>query len=166
MVQKDITHQVKEITVVCVVCNKSFIANRKNRLYCTKKCRHKFDRQNKPEKIKLYAKTHYENKRLANRVEQTIWENARGRARQHNIPFTITVEDILKCPQFCPILGLELKRNFKIAGPDSPSLDRIDNSKGYILGNVRIISNKANSNKGNLSLAEIERLYHYSLGLI
>lgn len=39
----------------------------------------------------------------------------------------------------------------------SPSLDRIRPGEGYVLGNVRVLSDYANRLKGNLSLEDIER---------
>jgi hypothetical protein len=55
-------------------------------------------------------------------------------------------------PIVCPILGIPIiKEVTNKLGPKttSPSIDRIDNSKGYIKGNVQVISNKANVMKGN-----------------
>ena len=38
---------------------------------------------------------------------------------------------------------------------NSPSLDRMDNSKGYVKGNVQVISHKANSMKFSASKDEL-----------
>jgi hypothetical protein len=40
----------------------------------------------------------------------------------------------------------------------SPSLDRVDPRKGYVPGNVRVISDRANRLKGDRSLSEIQAL--------
>jgi hypothetical protein len=39
--------------------------------------------------------------------------------------------------------------------PDSPSLDRIDPSKGYVKGNVRVISARANLLKNDATVGEL-----------
>ena len=52
------------------------------------------------------------------------------------------------------------------AAPNAASIDRIDGSKGYIKGNVSIISWKANRAKCNLSVDEIFKLAEYFSWLI
>jgi hypothetical protein len=66
--------------------------------------------------------------------------------------------DIPEIPEYCPIFPW-IKLNYKAGNisrlPDAPSLDRIDNSKGYIPGNVRIISWRANKLKGEAENREL-----------
>lgn len=66
-------------------------------------------------------------------------------------------------PAFCPVLGLPLYRNTGGAaqGPNSPSLDRIDASLGYVRGNVAVISAKANAIKSNATPEELLRVAAY-----
>tara|TARA_Y100001938_G_scaffold104877_1_gene143123 strand:+ start:1883 stop:2233 length:351 start_codon:yes stop_codon:yes gene_type:complete len=87
-------------------------------------------------------------------------DNARKRAVIKNLPFELyTYKDLPKVPKKCPYLGIDLIVG-KIGGLDSsPSLDRIDNTKGYIKGNVQIISRKANQIKNNASFEEFEMIY-------
>lgn len=98
-------------------------------------------------------------------VEKKLLYSARCRAKKKGQECTISESDIV-VPKVCPILGIELytipgKRQH---GP-SPSLDRIDNTKGYIPGNVRVISYRANAFKNNMTPQQIERLYKYVFGL-
>ena len=88
---------------------------------------------------------------------------ARQRAMAAKIEFTISVEDIV-IPEVCPIYGMSLEFHKKHPQNNSYSLDRVDNSKGYVPGNVRVISRLANSVKGNLSLDLLKRYYLYSIG--
>lgn len=83
-----------------------------------------------------------------------MWKSIKNRgAGGHE--FTILPGDI-ELPSHCPILGIPLVfRKGKGAWADSPSVDRIDNSKGYIPGNVWVISRKANSMKGNATPKEL-----------
>lgn len=79
---------------------------------------------------------------------------ARRRAKASGIECTITAEDIT-IPKRCPLLGLRLKRRDKDC---APTLDRIDPAKGYIPGNVWVISMKANRIKNDATLEELEQL--------
>lgn len=98
---------------------------------------------------------------------QGYWiTNLRIRARKMGLPFNLTKED-LPVPDLCPVLKIPLI--FASGGkptPNSPSADRVDNSKGYIKGNVRIISFKANRAKGDMTLEDAERLVSYMKGEI
>jgi len=78
---------------------------------------------------------------------------AKLRAKNKGLAFDIT-ETSFEIPVYCPILGIELKRTPIKASDCSPSLDRIDNSKGYIEGNVRVISRRANLLKSNMTYEE------------
>lgn len=82
---------------------------------------------------------------------------AKSRAKRKNLDFDLKIEDLI-LPTHCPILGIPLQINSGsgAGGKDnSYSLDRIDQSKGYIKGNVQIISHKANSMKFTASKEEL-----------
>ena len=93
-----------------------------------------------------------ENKRRKNTYDNNpisrMLMNSKSRSRQYNIPFNITLEDV-PIPKLCPILGVPLvlgkANNYEFA----PSIDRIDSNKGYIKGNVKVISALANRMKTN-----------------
>lgn len=80
-------------------------------------------------------------------------DNARHRAKKL-IPFTIGRDDIV-IPEFCPILGLRLYYGTWTDNHCSPSLDRIEPRLGYVPGNVRVISNRANILKRDATAREL-----------
>lgn len=89
--------------------------------------------------------------------EKVMLVHARIRARRSGVPFDIDAEDIV-IPKVCPVLGIVLmKRDVGIKGScdASPTLDRIFPELGYVKGNVRVISHRANRAKNNLSLEEL-----------
>ena len=75
-------------------------------------------------------------------------QRAKSRCKQSNREFNIEVSDIV-IPDVCPILGIELNMNSGKSGAyrNSPSLDRIDNSRGYTKYNIQVISQLANAMK-------------------
>lgn len=105
----------------------------------------------------------------SNRVKSThpikkMWQRAKNRAKDKDIDFSISLEDII-IPDVCPILGIKLKEHKGISGgrKDSPSLDRIDNSKGYIKDNIRVISHLANQMKCHSSVEEMKKFAKWVL---
>ena len=80
---------------------------------------------------------------------------ARWRAEQKGREFTLAVED-LEWPSVCPLLGIPINYFSNKNGPDSPSIDRRDNSKGYTKENCWVISNRANSIKRDATVEELE----------
>ena len=87
-------------------------------------------------------------------------DNARKRAIIKSLPFNLyTYRDLPKIPRKCPLLGIDLIVG-AVGGLDSsPSVDRIDNKKGYTKSNIQIISRKANQIKNNASFEEFEMIY-------
>lgn len=76
--------------------------------------------------------------------------------------FDITEADLLPLPTQCPILGIELnyatsERNGR-KNWNAASLDRRDNTKGYIRGNVFIVSLRANMLKSDGTAHEHKRI--------
>lgn len=82
---------------------------------------------------------------------QRALSNARGRARKKGITFDISIEDVF-FPSVCPftLLPFIFCPGKKAPDPQSPSLDRIKPDRGYIRGNVRVISFHANAVKSNV----------------
>jgi len=90
-----------------------------------------------------------------------ILNNARLRASDKSLDFNLDIEDII-IPEHCPILGIPIKRSpGKCAHANSPTLDRIDNDKGYIKGNVHVISWRANRIKSDATVVELLKIAYY-----
>jgi hypothetical protein len=91
--------------------------------------------------------------RLAN-LDRVMFLNARRRASEKSLPFTITVEDI-HIPDNCPNCGCRMAANIneqKNAGKNnSPSLDRYDPKLGYTKDNTWVICLGCNGRKQNMS---------------
>ena len=91
-------------------------------------------------------------------VEYRMLTRAKSRAKQNNIPFNLELTDIV-IPETCPLLGIPIQIQPKKGyHPNSPSIDKIIPEKGYIKGNVWVISNRANTLKNDASLQELELL--------
>ena len=91
---------------------------------------------------------------------------AKQNARAKNLEFNLTYEDI-EIPTHCPVLGIELfttpgrgKKN-PWSYPNTPSIDRIDNSRGYVKDNIHIISMRANHLKNDATLEESKAIAAY-----
>lgn len=70
----------------------------------------------------------------------------------------------LAIPTHCPVFGIPLFYSPGGRTNNSFSLDRVDNSRGYVKGNVRVISFRANQMKGDLTIDEVENLLAYMKG--
>ena len=141
---------------VCPGCSSPMSGNLDSRQkYCTKACGSRF-------RNRVYADRHPDRVK-ASRVKQNkvtvsrILSRVKSRAKTFGKDFNLDHSDIV-IPDKCPVLGLTLQPNNTGQGyhPDSPSLDRIDNSKGYVKGNVRVISARANLLKNDATIEELE----------
>lgn len=84
-----------------------------------------------------------------------MWQMAKHRAKRDGVPFEISVEDVV-IPERCPMLGIPLFQANGVLHDNSPTLDKKEGAKGYVLGNVRVISCKANRSKSNLTFEEMK----------
>lgn len=95
---------------------------------------------------------------IVNKKVLTLFNSAKRRSIIKNISFNILKDDI-QIPFTCPILGIKLELSNKKISDNSPSVDRIDNNKGYEKNNIHIISYKANRIKNDASYDDINRIY-------
>lgn len=94
--------------------------------------------------------------------ESKLHRLAKSRAKKSGIPFEISKADFT-IPDRCPALGIVLAKATDSRGfnATSPTLDRFDNTKGYVPGNVRVISWRANRLKCDATLEELKALVAY-----
>lgn len=96
----------------------------------------------------------------ANNPERDIVYSAKARAAKLGLEFNLRTSDIT-IPDTCPVFGIPLFKGKGSSTDNSPSIDRVDNSKGYIRGNVHIISMRANSLKKDATLDELKAIVKY-----
>ena len=89
-----------------------------------------------------------------------LYKNIKSRCKRMGREFSIYIKDII-IPEKCPVFGFELKREDRETWMCAPSVDRIDSSKGYIKGNVTVVSRRANIIKRDATIEELEQLFNY-----
>jgi hypothetical protein len=80
------------------------------------------------------------------RLYITSKKSAKSRGLEH----TLSPEDI-SVPDLCPVLNCPMSMNT----PYAASVDRVDSSKGYVPGNIQVMSWKANTMKNNATEEEL-----------
>ena len=122
----------------------------RNKEHCAEYGREYYKRPGRAEQVKLQRLPH-----------NLVLNTAKYRAKRDGLDFNIDLSDIV-IPSHCPILGIPIFRseNGRVCN-NSPSLDRVLNDKGYIKGNVRVISNKANAMKRDHTLETLEKMIQY-----
>jgi predicted nucleic acid-binding Zn-ribbon protein len=99
--------------------------------------------------------------------EWKMHQRAKQRCKKTGKEFDLEVSDIV-IPNVCPILGIKLNMNSGRSGAyrNSPSLDRIDNSRGYTKDNIQVISQLANAMKCHASNEELHAFAKWVLSKI
>jgi hypothetical protein len=122
-------------------------------------------RQSNKERARLYMQNRREIDSEALNAAKRIWYQgtnpikkilvqSKSRAKTRGIEYNITETDIT-IPTICPYLKVPFIAGTKDNYEYTHSIDRKDNSKGYVPGNVEIITKKANSMKNSASEAEL-----------
>lgn len=88
----------------------------------------------------------------------------KGNAKRDGIEFTITFNEIM-WPSHCPLLDERLDY-FSTSGWWVPTFDRIDPTKGYVSGNVCIISRRANSIKSDYTPEEAPQFFEKYFAIV
>lgn len=120
------------------------------------KDREKYNKTCRESKRKHYS-TEKRRQKYQNRIEMELFHHAKARAKAKNICFDIEQKDVI-IPEVCPVFGLKFSFEEKEL---SPTLDRKNNSLGYVKGNVYVISKRANRIKTDATLDELEKIVSY-----
>jgi hypothetical protein len=102
----------------------------------------------------LQTKEHWKNKPYVRKM----FDRAKTRSTALGREFTITIDDI-EIQDECPVFHVPYVYDPK--SPWVPSIDRIDSNKGYIPGNVMVMSWRANALKNNMTADEALALYRF-----
>lgn len=87
--------------------------------------------------------------------EKLLVIQSRSTAKRRGLDHNIEETDII-IPEYCPLLGVKLTSLRNSGRVDTNiSLDRIDSTKGYIKGNIWVISDLANKMKSNATKGEL-----------
>ena len=114
-----------------------------------------------------YKEREKERARNARRINplKFLAQGARRRARELGLACDIDATYLQNIwTGQCPILHVPLmigKKRGTISELNLASLDRLDNTKGYIKGNVHFVSFRANNIKSNARFEEFEQIYNW-----
>lgn len=138
------------LNVNCKICEREMrkswpSSNRKNE---KKKLRYDSDQEYR-EIIKARRKRYHRE-----HTDAVLWSHAKIRARKAGLPFDLEISDV-KIPDKCPILEIPIYIGNELRKWNSPSIDKIDNQKGYTKDNIRVISYMANHMKAHASKEEL-----------
>ncbi len=89
----------------------------------------------------------------------------KSRAKQKGWDFDLIKEELL-IPPICPVFGIPLIKTGGQATDNSPSADRLDNTKSYVKSNVKIISFRANRLKSDGTIKEHELVRQYQINCL
>ena len=143
-------------TKICFECNRlHYLDIKKNKVLKESKLKESLENK------RLIDRKYYNEKRSI-QVEKLLYKNAKRRAKDKGLEFTIESSDIV-VPEICPVLGIPLNKNRggRSHMSTSPSIDRVDSNKGYTKDNIQVISHRANNLKNNATLEELRKLVTY-----
>jgi hypothetical protein len=115
-------------------------------------------RQSDPQKVRAYQRKHYQTNIFA-----CLIIKAKGRARQQGMEFDGLSDIGRSHPLECACCSGRLDYGEK-SGKFSrmaPSLDRIDNTKGYVTSNVAVVCRGCNGLKRDGTLRQFELILAY-----
>jgi len=90
-------------------------------------------------------------------IKKYLFSAAKMRAKKQNLPFDITIDDII-INDSCPLLEIKMCVGEEKSRYNSFTIDKINPSMGYIKGNIWVISKRANLSKNNSTIEEYEKI--------
>lgn len=153
----------------CYVCGQLLPTEK----FCRVKrlCNNNCEKRCKNCKNKLVKETRRKHKKLIfeqddlkkNFLAKKIFNSIKYKAKKLKLDFDLSVDFLASIiPDKCPIFGFNLIFNTNKSNKDyAPSIDRIDNTKGYIKENIQIISNRANRIKSDATVDELKKIALY-----
>jgi len=160
------------ITKKCSKCQKVLLVEEfykcaKSKDGLTHHCQHcyKTYRKEKQEHYRKYMENRRQNdNETIKQTKNKSWQNldprkkmlqqAKNRCKRKNLEFNLELSDII-LPALCPLLEIPFVIGTKGDYEHTHSLDRIDSTKGYIKGNVWVITKLANSMKNSATKQEL-----------
>ena len=96
---------------------------------------------------------------ITNNASLYLLRCSKNRAKKRQLEHTLKEEDI-NIPTHCPVLGIPIshQKSGGLPHANSATIDRIDNNKGYIPGNVIVVSRRANVLKNDATLEELRKI--------
>lgn len=155
-----------EETRECLNCGKTWIVEVKNNVKTTRikhfclECNNILQQKDKDRLCRLKIEGFHEKEKESRRssykrnIIHNMVSNAKERALMKGLAFNLEDSDII-IPKLCPLLKVPFILGEKGNYEYTPTIDRIDNSKGYTKDNVWIITKKANSMKNSATLDEL-----------
>lgn len=111
-------------------------------------------------RMRLHGRAHVSGLSALERRRSRLFVDKRKNAKSAGIEWNLVLGDIV-WPERCPILGIPLDYMTKGRRENSPSFDRTDPAKGYIKGNVQVVSWRANRIKNDGTADEHAAIARY-----
>ena len=96
---------------------------------------------------------------------KNAWTKAIGRCKQYNESLDAFAMKLFtdNPPSECACCGATLDYGYNPTGRSgrAPSIDRVDNTKGYVFGNIGIICDRCNIRKRDSSIRQLEQIITY-----
>jgi hypothetical protein len=131
---------------------------------CDRISQERIRKKNYQQRLKQDRKYREQKKKSFDQRLQALLNSSKQRATLKKLEHDITLQDVKELYPIdgcCPVFGFKLE--FGNAGfrEHSPSIDRIDSSKGYTKDNIQILSWKANRIKGYATVEDLEAVLAY-----